>query len=908
MLLIPLLFQQFLWVIPVVLQIIAYFFLFRKMGMKTTYAIVPFIAEWRLSKDLFRFRRSYWRSLVVTLVFLAFAFYLNPFAGTSTSTAKIYLFVAFMVYGFFLQRLYWRLTGTFYDNIIVRLIMTLLTWLLPPLGLLIMAFGKAPYKGAPEFKQIFNPGPIVRGLINFGIFGVSLAEVAALVAIVGFFTLRTYPPAILINSVLNDTYASTKDVIGTGKVITREDTMGEAYASLASMPTSREKFFPDHSQDKSVVVMEYIVGADLEDKAGLASANITQMLDATKKGSGLTFVLECGGSGRWFTKGIADNSYGRYIVRDGKLEKVADLPSTTCMSEQQSLADFINWARDNYPADRYMLALWDHGGGLSTGYGIDIINKKKGEGQLPTLSVADVASAIAQSGMKFDVIGFDACLMQDLDTAAALEPYADYYLASEETEGGYGWFYTSAFGQLAANPDMDSEAFGREIVACYDPYNTIIKDKDGEPDTKATLSFVDLRYARAAFDKMQGLFDSAREAILADSSSYANLSLAGTRSYNFMGNEQIDLIDFLQNLDGMDYDDKIYAPEQFDDLIRSVQACVVYRNGDSAEGINGMAFSFPCQSVGTYSDVYKQLKAFSFETQENFYNDFFSIMAAQKKKQTDEAAETGDTMAVLNKMVLKDYTQEEWYRAGFENYESQDALIDIPLTETEDGYNIELPENAWPIIGTTQLIAYQKAEDGTQRYLGMEDLGTSSDAGHPKVAMDGQWVHIGGALVCYEGMGYRETSQGIVFTGKTKAKLNGSSDIILDIEWDPIVEGMNETTHGRVIGYSLVGEEEALNFLSNMIDDEDVLNAFNNKAKQQLKSGDKLDFLFDYYDEQGNLVKTETYGKTVTVVKPDSLKVQDEPMGECDVVFGGVLTDVYQRKMTTQKIEAHVSQ
>ena len=34
---------------------------------------------------------------------------------------------------------------------------------------------------------------------------------------------------------------------------------------------------------------------------------------------------------------------------------------------------------------------------------------------------------------------------------------------------------------------------------------------------------------------------------------------------------------------------------------------------------------------------------------------------------------------------------------------------------------------------------------------------------------------------------------------------------------------------------------------------------------------------------------------------------EDKALGECDIVFGGVLTDVYQRTMTTEKIEAHVS-
>ena len=39
--------------------------------------------------------------------------------------------------------------------------------------------------------------------------------------------------------------------------------------------------------------------------------------------------------------------------------------------------DFIRWTHENYPADRYMLVLWDHGGGFSLGYGMDDLNKRK---------------------------------------------------------------------------------------------------------------------------------------------------------------------------------------------------------------------------------------------------------------------------------------------------------------------------------------------------------------------------------------------------------------------------------------------------------------------------------------------------------------------------------------------------
>ena len=67
-------------------------------------------------------------------------------------------------------------------------------------------------------------------------------------------------------------------------------------------------------------------------------------------------------------------------------------------------------------------------------------------------------------------------------------------------------------------------------------------------------------------------------------------------------------------------------------------------------------------------------------------------MAAQKKKALDEAVASGDLINVFKN--AQDGTDEEWYVKGFENYETQEALTDVPLTQVEGGYQIGLPEDA----------------------------------------------------------------------------------------------------------------------------------------------------------------------------------------------------------------------
>lgn len=903
--------DQYLWFVPLLLQALTYPGVLRKMGLPTWAALIPGGADYQLTSKLYPRQRTFWRPFSVAALLVIAAYYLNPFSGSGMGTARVFLNIAIFVYEVFLLRLYVRLSRQFGKG--RGILFGVLTALLPPCGLAVLGYGKAEYQGDPVFpKPKVNPVLLWLGRIAYGL--ISLAETAVLIAIVGFITIRTLPPKFIASSIVNDVLEQTADVTGTGAVVTRQDSMGNAYASLASMTPSREKFYPDHSGDQSVVVIEYIIGADLEERMGLSSANITQMKNATKQGSGLTFVLEAGGSPRWFTKGIADGSYGRYTVRDGEVRKSQDLPSDTCMSNPEQLADFLVWATENYPADRYILALWDHGGGLSSGYGYDTVNERE-DLDMPTLSVSEIVGAIEQCGVKFDIIGFDACLMQDIEVAAALEPYADYYLASEEVEGGFGWCYTSAFGMLAQNPGLPSEEFGREIVACYDPYNTIIKGDDGEPDTEATLSFVDLPLAKAAYDKMGEFFLTADEVMLGDPSAYANLSLAGTKSYMFSNNEQVDLIDFLENLDKMDYEDVVLTPEQRDELINAVKACVIYRNGNSAQGVNGMALTFPVRSISTYKYDYAQFNDFSFDVQRDLYNDFFSIMVAQQKKATEdfdaENASFSEFLVYLANSA--DYTDEEWYRAGFEDYDGTPAFVDIPLTEVEDGYKIELPDEAWDIIADYQLIAYQKDENGLLRYLGRDNIGGEDEDGHPMVAMDGTWVHVGGKVCAYEPGEVRETENGVVFTGTTMALLNGETTIRLFIEWDAVADGAEGAATGRIMGYTTIDEESALTVFDGLVNTSEnsflglFTEEFMSKGKNQLEPGDRVEFLFDYYDEEGNLSKTEPYGGTLRVSSQERIKVTDRQLPSGEVVFGGVLTDVYQRVMTTEKIEATVA-
>lgn len=867
------------WVIPWILQSIAYYFILKKIGgLRNWTAVIPFLAEKEFSTVLFRKMRTFWRPFIIALVFVIGAYYLGPSEGTG----HVYMVIGYIVYGIFLIKLYYRLSKSFGKGIPYTILMVLC----PTVFLLILGLGKSEYQQL-EFKPERKVGHFFSSMNKILFALVSLVEVVVLVLGVGYWTVRTYPPRPLVRALLNDVYSKTSELEIETDCVTREETMGEAAATLADMPTSREQFFPDHSNDKSVVVLNYIIGSNLEDRAGLASANIRMMQDATKKGDALTFVLEAGGSKRWFTSGIKDSSYGRYTINGGNIEKVEDLEPAT-MEDPNELKDFITWAAENYPADRYMLVLWDHGGGVPFGYGSDQLQHRT-DTDISGFSVPDITNAIKEAGVKFDVIGFDACLMQDIEIARAFEPYADYYIASEETEGGLGWYYTSAFGKLAENPGISTEEFGKDVVSAYDAFNT--KMNEGKPDTAATLSFVDLTRVKSAYRKVSKIFSKADTAIRKNSKDFAEFGLAAMNSYNFVDSLQIDLIDFLSKLGDTDINDSICSPKEREAAINAVKACVICRNRDSAEGINGMALALPYKDIRYYSYTETKLHDLGLSTERSFFNDIFSIIAVQKKAEHDSKEPNKfDTIGdLLGSFSYTDYTKQDWYVKGFEDYAPDATLVDIPLFDTGDGWTITLPDKTWDIIADCRTAVYQKDDDGRLRYIGADHIGGVDSNGHPMVDIDDKWVHINGQLVCYEDNPVKETEAGSVFTGETKALLNGTDEIIVHIEWDPVADDV-DAENGHITGYDFVENDKA----------------FMEKGTHSFKSGDRITFLFDYYDEEGNLTATEPYGSTVFVSTMDKLKVEDTELDECYVQFLGVLTDVYQRTLMTEVLEAEI--
>lgn len=861
------------WTIPLLIQIVCYFRILGKMGKRKVFAIIPILGDMEMSTDLFRRMRSFWRPAAITVAM----FLTSRYLGMDNEYSLIMAFVALIVYGVFLARLYWRLARQFGKSKAFGAGLILM----PAIFLIILAFGKSVYLGKPEFRPEREISPKMRKIRDAGFTLISVAELAVLIVGCFFVTVIVHPFRPVTEYMLKDTLKQLSSVTDSDEIVGRDVTLGSDYKAVIEKQRTRDYFFPDHSADRKIVVMEYVIGSDLEDNRGMASLNISQMKEATSKGDGVDFVIQAGGSERWFTEGIEDSTVGRYLISGGNIETVEMLDDMTCMSEPETLTDFIVWTKKNYPADRYMLVLWDHGGGFASGYGVDVLNERADNEM--TMLASEIIRAIKDAGVKFDLIGFDACLMQNIEYANALEPYADYYLASEETEPGTGWFYTAGFGKLAEDPALGTEEFGKSMISSYDQSQRAMGD--GKPDPKCTLSLVDLTLVKPAYKQLKGLYKKTTEEIADNHAVYANMSAARSGSYQFADEEQVDMVSYLTNLKKADYKQQVMSDDKLDRIARTAKVCVVYRNSDSADGINGLAIDFPYKDLSMYSYEYEELKAVNYKTERNFFDRFCSIMAAQRMKTNDEDD------SFFGMLFSEDYTGEKWYIEGFEDYDTAGVFVDIPVKSTADGYLPQLPEKTWDTILDCRIAAYLETEEGLM-YIGQEHFSDTDEEGHPLVSMDGIWVRINGNIVCYEAEEPLVTEEGSSYRGTVRAKLNGTDNITLHLEWDPVTEDSEDEVAGRVIGYSR---------------DDEKTSFFMRKGLEQFETGDTIEFVFDFYDEEGNLINTHTYGNKLHVITDEGLTVKDE-MFEPGSVFSyfGVLTDVYQRELMTEVIREQV--
>lgn len=222
----------------------------------------------------------------------------------------------------------------------------------------------------------------------------------------------------------------------------------------------------DESQkesDATVTIMIYMDAATLESgEEPFASYDMEQMF-AAELSAQVNVLIQTGGTRKWTNPEISTQTTQRYRLADGTLELVEDTGVQQDMTEAETLREFIVFGAEVAPADRYMLILWGHGRGPEIGYGMDDFQSAGKAMALEDMAQA-IEAAIAEAGIAIEWIGFDVCLMGNLETVYALRNCCEYLAVSEDYEPAYGWQYTELLNAFSENPALSNKELAQVIV------------------------------------------------------------------------------------------------------------------------------------------------------------------------------------------------------------------------------------------------------------------------------------------------------------------------------------------------------------------------------------------------------------------------------------------------------------
>ena len=360
-------------------------------------------------------------------------------------------------------------------------------------------------------------------------------------------------------------------------------------------------------ENHTTTVMVYLCGSDLESRFGSASRDLEEMMAADFDPELTKVLVMTGGAYRWKLDVDAGHTSISQLDAEG-LHTLWQSEEALSMGEPETLQRFLDYGCTNFPAERYALILWDHGGGPNEG----LCRDERFHGDCLTLRELRSAlmdSPVGSHGGKLSWIGFDACLMASVETAYTLRDYAQYMIASQATEPASGWDYCFLKG---LEHDTDAAQTGRRIIDAY-------VDSGSDSAELLTLSCVDLGRIWELRGAMDDFFDGLVPSL--SDESYSELSRVRHETKSFGRAEydeeaDFDLVDLTSLADAYENAELSGA-----ELKTAVENAVVYTRS-SAEGAHGLSVYHPCYNRELYSSRWGEEYAYQFGGMSRGYTAF----------------------------------------------------------------------------------------------------------------------------------------------------------------------------------------------------------------------------------------------------------------------------------------------
>ncbi len=330
----------------------------------------------------------------------------------------------------------------------------------------------------------------------------------------------------------------------------------------------------------------------------------------------------------------------------------------------QTMLDFIRWAKQKAPAERYALVVWNHGSGWQPDDLEDLYEQVRGardggvtarelalhsnqkiarslfgtsvqqvlalgdreergiasdDGTGHSLDTIELDRVLAKGheelGQPFDLLGMDACLMSTLEVAYQTRTNALSVVGSEELEPGDGWPYTAILKDLAATPGMDGAKLGEVVVRRY--IQSYANRRRMWPVTQSAIATEGVKPFSTALDELAGALTKHMRQSGAGQVQAAHLRTAG-----FLG-DLFDLRDFASELRRrrVGTEVKRAAKSIVDSLAPNGYVLAEGHRGESVKQCGGVTAYLPYPGWGI-SPYYKDLRFAKQHRWDNFLRNY----------------------------------------------------------------------------------------------------------------------------------------------------------------------------------------------------------------------------------------------------------------------------------------------
>ena len=281
------------------------------------------------------------------------------------------------------------------------------------------------------------------------------------------------------------------------------------------------------------------------------------------------------------------------------------------MGDYQTLRDFIEYSKENYPAERYLLSFYDHGMGWR-GACIDDTNHD-------WLTMNEIQKALRETG-GVDIVCFTApCNMGALESVYELRDCTDVYIGSEAGSGYVWWQYiiSDICDMLNQNPDADDIALGKQII------NLIEKDH-------YRWSFVErITMSAIRTDKMKELANSidivAGDFIANFEESYEKIQSVYDDVQSFGAGRYLDVYDFTQKY--LNVETNQTTRQHLESVMNCLSDAVIAEcHGNQHPNAHGLTIYFPNPAQYRYDSSYSSVGYgldFSRDTQWNEFLEYY---------------------------------------------------------------------------------------------------------------------------------------------------------------------------------------------------------------------------------------------------------------------------------------------